>query len=95
MIIQHNVTAMNAHRQLFNNNMRVAKNLEKLSSGYKINRAGDDAAGLGNLINNDEDDDDFGDFFSSEETQYQSDGGGYDDDADFEYIDNYDKLDDF
>ena len=47
------------------------------------------------LINNDEDDDDFGDFFSSEETQYQSDGGGYDDDADFEYIDNYDKLDDF
>ena len=38
---------MNAHRQLFNNNMRVAKNLEKLSSGYKINRAGDDAAGLG------------------------------------------------
>ena len=47
MIIQHNVTAMNSHRQLFNNNMRVAKNLEKLSSGYKINRAGDDAAGLG------------------------------------------------
>ena len=38
---------MNSHRQLFNNNMRVAKNLEKLSSGYKINRAGDDAAGLG------------------------------------------------
>ena len=38
MIIQHNVTAMNSHRQLFNNNMRVAKNLEKLSSGYKINR---------------------------------------------------------
>ena len=31
MIIQHNVTAMNSHRQLFNNNMRVAKNLEKLS----------------------------------------------------------------
>ena len=47
MIIQHNVTAMNSHRQLFNNNMRVVKNLEKLSSGYKINRAGDDAAGLG------------------------------------------------
>ena len=38
---------MNSHRQLFNNNMRVAENLEKLSSGYKINRAGDDAAGLG------------------------------------------------
>ncbi len=46
MIIQHNITALNAYRQLGNNNSNVAKNLEKLSSGYKINRAGDDAAGL-------------------------------------------------
>ncbi len=46
MIIQHNITALNAYRQLGNNNTNVGKNLEKLSSGYKINRAGDDAAGL-------------------------------------------------
>ncbi len=46
MIIQHNITALNSYRQLGNNNAQVAKNLEKLSSGYKINRAGDDAAGL-------------------------------------------------
>ena len=46
MRIQHNVTALNAHRNLTNNNSAVTKNLEKLSSGYKINRAGDDAAGL-------------------------------------------------
>ena len=46
MRIQHNVTALNAHRNLFNNNSSVGKNLEKLSSGYRINRAGDDAAGL-------------------------------------------------
>jgi len=46
MIIQHNITALNAHRQLSHNTSMVAKNLEKLSSGYKINRAGDDAAGL-------------------------------------------------
>ena len=45
MRIQHNITALNAHRNL-NNNSFVGKNLEKLSSGYKINRAGDDAAGL-------------------------------------------------
>jgi len=38
--------AMNAHRQLSINNDSVAKSLEKLSSGYRINRAGDDAAGL-------------------------------------------------
>ncbi len=44
--IQHNVTALNVHRNLMGNNNSVAKNLEKLSSGYKINRAGDDAAGL-------------------------------------------------
>lgn len=46
MVIQHNITALNAHRQLGGNNMAVSKNLEKLSSGYRINRAGDDAAGL-------------------------------------------------
>ncbi len=46
MRIQHNITALNAHRNLTNNNSSVSKNLEKLSSGYRINRAGDDAAGL-------------------------------------------------
>ncbi len=46
MRIQHNITAMNSYRNLGINNSAVAKNLEKLSSGYKINRAGDDAAGL-------------------------------------------------
>ncbi len=46
MRIQHNVTALNAHRNLSNNNNALNKNLEKLSSGYRINRAGDDGAGL-------------------------------------------------
>ena len=46
MRIQHNITALSAYRNLTNNNSAVAKNLEKLSSGYRINRAGDDAAGL-------------------------------------------------
>ena len=46
MRIQHNISALNAHRQLMGNNSAVGKNLEKLSSGYRINRAGDDAAGL-------------------------------------------------
>lgn len=46
MRIQHNIAALNSYRQLGNNNNAVSKNLEKLSSGYKINRAGDDAAGL-------------------------------------------------
>ena len=46
MRIQHNITALNAHRNLTNNNSGLGKNLEKLSSGYRINRAGDDAAGL-------------------------------------------------
>lgn len=46
MRIQHNIAALNANRMLSNNNNAVSKNLEKLSSGYKINRAGDDAAGL-------------------------------------------------
>ena len=46
MIIQHNIGAVNAHRNLFNNNWEVQKNIEKLSSGYRINRSADDAAGL-------------------------------------------------
>jgi len=46
MRINNNLMAMNAHRQLSINNDSVAKSLEKLSSGYRINRAGDDAAGL-------------------------------------------------
>lgn len=46
MRIQHNVSALNAHRNLTFNNNNVQKNLEKLSSGYRVNRAGDDAAGL-------------------------------------------------
>ncbi len=46
MRIQHNISALNSYRQLNGNNNALAKNLEKLSSGYKINRAGDDAAGL-------------------------------------------------
>lgn len=46
MRIQHNIAAANSARQLGSNNGAVAKNLEKLSSGFKINRAGDDAAGL-------------------------------------------------
>ncbi len=46
MRIQHNIMAMNAYRNYTNNVSAMKKNLEKLSSGYKINRAGDDAAGL-------------------------------------------------
>ena len=46
MRIQHNIAALNSYRNLGVNNSGVAKNLEKLSSGYRINRAGDDAAGL-------------------------------------------------
>ncbi|WP_068986499.1 flagellin Hag [Lysinibacillus xylanilyticus] len=46
MRIQHNISALNTHRNLAFNNTQSSKNLEKLSSGYKINRAGDDAAGL-------------------------------------------------
>ena len=46
MRIQHNIMAMNAYRNYNNNTKALAGNLEKLSSGYKINRAGDDAAGL-------------------------------------------------
>ena len=46
MRIQHNIMAMNAYRNYTNNVSAMKSNLEKLSSGYKINRAGDDAAGL-------------------------------------------------
>ncbi|WP_129597513.1 flagellin [Anaerophilus nitritogenes] len=46
MIINHNMMAMNSHRQLGINNGNGAKSIEKLSSGMRINRAGDDAAGL-------------------------------------------------
>ena len=46
MRIQHNIAALNTHRNLGMNNAAASKNLEKLSSGYQINRAGDDAAGL-------------------------------------------------
>ena len=46
MVVQHNVTAMNTNRQLGIVTGSQAKSTEKLSSGYKINRAGDDAAGL-------------------------------------------------
>ena len=46
MVVQHNITAMNANRQLGVTTGQQAKSSEKLSSGYRINRAGDDAAGL-------------------------------------------------
>src|ERR687889_114037 len=44
--IQNNVEAFNAHRQLTGTASKAAKAMEKLSSGYRINRAADDAAGL-------------------------------------------------
>ena len=46
MVVQHNLTAMNSNRQLGITTTAQAKSSEKLSSGYRINRAGDDAAGL-------------------------------------------------
>ena len=46
MRIQNNIMAINAYRNYNNNTSALSKNLEKLSSGYRINRAGDDAAGL-------------------------------------------------
>ena len=46
MVVQHNLTAMNTNRQLGMVTGAQAKSTEKLSSGYRINRAGDDAAGL-------------------------------------------------
>lgn len=46
MRIQHNIAALNSYSQLSSNNKAVSSNLEKLSSGYRINSAADDAAGL-------------------------------------------------
>ncbi len=46
MIIYHNVSAVFANRQLNNTNLEISKSIEKLSSGVRINRAGDDPAGL-------------------------------------------------
>ena len=46
MVVQHNMTAINANRYFGINNTKLSKSLEKLSSGYAINRAGDNAAGL-------------------------------------------------
>ena len=45
-VVAHNIAAMNANRMLGNSSLKKAKNTEKLSSGYNINRAADDAAGL-------------------------------------------------
>ena len=44
MIVQHNMTALNANRQLGITNTNLARSTEKLSSGYRINRASDDAS---------------------------------------------------
>src|SRR3954463_4760397 len=44
--IQNNIDAFNTHRQLLTSSNAAAKSMEKLSSGYRINRAADDAAGL-------------------------------------------------
>ena len=44
--IQNNVEAFNAHRQLSTTSSQASKSMEKLSSGFRINRAADDAAGL-------------------------------------------------
>jgi len=44
--INHNIAAINGHRNMLNNDMAVSKSLERLSSGLRINRAADDAAGL-------------------------------------------------
>lgn len=46
MIINHNIAALNTYNRLASNNTQTSKSLEKLSSGLRINRAGDDAAGL-------------------------------------------------
>ena len=46
MIINHNMNALNAHRNMVSNTSTSGKSMEKLSSGLRINRAGDDAAGL-------------------------------------------------
>ena len=46
MVVQHNLSAMNTSRQMGTVSSAMSKSTEKLSSGYKINRAADDAAGL-------------------------------------------------
>ncbi|MBQ9699474.1 MAG: flagellar hook protein, partial [Lachnospiraceae bacterium] len=46
MVVQHNMTALNANRMLGLTASQQSKSTEKLSSGYRINRAADDAAGL-------------------------------------------------
>ncbi|SFB27395.1 flagellin N-terminal helical region, partial [Bacillus sp. UNCCL13] len=46
MRINHNISALNTHRQMTMNTVNQGKNMEKLASGLRINRAGDDAAGL-------------------------------------------------
>ncbi|MCL2578665.1 MAG: hypothetical protein FWE32_01380 [Oscillospiraceae bacterium] len=46
MVVQNNIPALNSHRNLQINNSGLARNLERLSSGFRINRAADDAAGL-------------------------------------------------
>ena len=46
MIVQHNMSALNTNRQLGITNTNLARNTEKLASGYRVNRASDDAAGL-------------------------------------------------
>ena len=46
MVVKHNLQAMNSSRMLGINSSTLSKSMEKLSSGYKINRAADDAAGL-------------------------------------------------
>lgn len=46
MVVQHNLSAMNTNRQMGTVTNALSKSTEKLSSGYKINRAADDAAGL-------------------------------------------------
>lgn len=46
MVVQHNLSAMNTNRQLGIVTDSMSKSTEKLSSGYRINRAADDAAGL-------------------------------------------------
>ena len=46
MIVQHNMSALNTNRQLGITNTNLSRSTEKLSSGYRVNRAADDAAGL-------------------------------------------------
>ena len=46
MIINHNISAINANRVLKFNDWNLSKSMEKLASGYRINKAGDDASGL-------------------------------------------------